>query len=1230
MKRNKIIISFFILTLFLISIATVSASDLNDTDNSKILKEAGAGNSFDSLNEQITSEKSKFTLENDYKFNNETDKTYSSGINITKNNFVIEGNNHRIDCNNQSRAFYISGKKVVINNMIIENGFFGFGSAINTKSQLTLNNVTFINCFGDNKSYSGGAVLSNNTRLNVNNCKFIDNGGANGASITSFSSKVTVANSTFSSSSDKIIKGQIFLDNSNLTVNSCEFSNTSSKYAAAIFLGNDGKIIISNTKFKNLYANMTAGAIGSRVISDLIISNCEFDNVSSENNGGAIFTDVYAGASVFRSVTSINNTVFRNCYSGFGGAILQLEGNLIIKNTNFTSNTANYEGGAIYTSHADVDISNSNFISNTLIDDMSYGGACYFDEGDSILKANNFENNGAYEGSSIYAYDNNLDLTGNYFNNPSDGISICTVYGKVRESKNNYASDVKSLNNTNYFYNFEGGANPLMIINNSLSFDKMPEKFDLRDYGWVTPVKDQGFMGACWAFGNMAALESTLLRYANKTYSLSVNNLQNSMLKYSKYGDDTISEGGNPYTAVAYLVDWLGVFPEEYDGYDELGKISSLFITPEDIHIQNAVVIPPLKTEADRNLLKNALINYGAAAVSHCANFDKSKYFNESSYGQYVYDTADSTHRVCVVGWDDNYSRYNFLKTPKGDGAWIVKNSWGTDWGDEGYFYLSYYDKSLADKESVCYMIDNSSYSRIYQNDVGGDGAWMPESKYYANVYTADEDELIGAVGTFFNETGREYEFTISVNDIDVYTQKGTSKLSGYETINLDKLVQIKKGDKFKVTFKNMLYRINNLRIHPQKGQSFVSDESMEWEDLAKVYFVAALKAYSVPDINITNNLVKYFEDDKKFVAEVGAGEEVTFEINGQTQKVKADENGLAKLDVNYNPGNYSVTTTYNNVSIVNYVQIKSTIESSDVVRGNNSDYDYKIQVLNSSGKGLNKSNVTISVNGNTKTYETDEFGNITIPFTKLNSLQNITVTNPSNSEVKTTTIKVVSRFANASNLVMNQADGSKFKVKVIGDDEKPVGKGEVVTIEIDKKTYKVKTDKKGYAILRMPDSLKPGTYDLKATYKGETIQKTVKVKPNPKNKDSDGSSKKPIVKPIKKVAKNNKINGRKLANTNVQRFSPSGYIVLWSVNESTIKFRVFGADGNPLGKGELVIIVLNNKTYKVKTDENGFATLVLEDPLNPGLYDLLGTYKNQTVNETIKSNQNGTLELVS
>ena len=102
-------------------------------------------------------------------------------------------------------------------------------------------------------------------------------------------------------------------------------------------------------------------------------------------------------------------------------------------------------------------------------------------------------------------------------------------------------------------------------------------------------------MGACWAFGNMAALESALMRYANVTYLLSENNVQNSMLQYSKYGQLDMDEGGTPFAPIAYLIDWMGIFPGEYDSYDELGKISPLLITPEDIHIQNVVVVPARK-----------------------------------------------------------------------------------------------------------------------------------------------------------------------------------------------------------------------------------------------------------------------------------------------------------------------------------------------------------------------------------------------------------------------------------------------------------------------------------------------------------------------------------------------------------------------------------------------------------------------------------------------------------
>ena len=1171
--------------VFLISITAISAVDLNDTGDFDVLNDASGEKSFKDLSSAIEVENSKFTFENDYRFNNETDKSYSSGINITKNNFVINGNNHKINCNGQSRAFYITGKNVIINNLIIENALYGYGSAIRANSQLTLNNVTFINCLGDGESYdNNGAIYSHNATLNVNNCKFIDNGGANGASITSVMGAVNVVDSTFASSSDKIIKGQIYLSGSVLNVDNSNFLNTTSKYAAAIFSINDGSVIVKNSKFKNLFAYKTAGAIGAKVISKLTISNCEFDNVSSINNGGAIYADIFGDGSVFGSMTSITNTVFNNCYSGFGGAVLQLDGNLVIKNTNFTSNAAGYEGGAIYTSHTDVKIYNSKFKSNNVLDDVSYGGACYFDAGSALLNGNDFVNNIGFEGSAIYAYDNDLTLTGNYFNNPSDTISVYTVYGKViKDNNNNYTSDVKSFDNTNNFYNFEGAPNKFIIINNTLSFDEMPVKFDLRNYGWITPVKDQGFMGSCWAFGNMAALESALLRYTNKTYSLSVNNMQNAMLKYSKYGVDTLSEGGNAFTAVAYLVDWLGVFPEDYDGYDELGKISSLYITPENIHIQNAVVIPTIKKASDRDLIKNALINYGAVAASHRADFNQNKYFNKSSSAQYCYDEFDSTHRICIVGWDDNYSRYNFLKTPEGDGAWICKNSWGTNWGDGGYFYLSYYDTTFGDKESVCYIINNDSYNRIYQHDVGGEGKWVPEGKYYANVFTADEDELIGAVGTFFNQSGREYEFNISVNDINVYTQKGISKLSGYETIKLDKLVQIKKGDKFKVTFKNMLYVAHDLRIHPQAGQSFVSDNGKEWEDLSKVLFIGILKAYSVSDLNITNNLVKYYANDTPFVAHVGANETVIFEFGDKNYTVVADENGLAKLPIDASVGGYSITTTYNNTSIVNYVLIKSTIVSSNVTRGYNSNYNYKVQVLTSAGTPLNNTQISISVNGKSKNYTTDASGYATVPFTKLTKQQTIVVVNPSNDDRKTTKIVVKSRFVGASNVAMYYFDGSKFKVRIIGDDGKYVGKGQTVTIKLNKKTYKVKTAANGYATLKIPNTVKPGVYKLTATYKGQSIKKTIKVKQNLKTKKYS----------VKKTAK-------KL------------------VVKATLK------NGKKAVKNKKLTLKINGKKFSAKTNKNGIAKFTIKKNVIQKLkkgktYAVKVTYLKNTIKTTVK-----------
>lgn len=89
------------------------------------------------------------------------------------------------------------------------------------------------------------------------------------------------------------------------------------------------------------------------------------------------------------------------------------------------------------------------------------------------------------------------------------------------------------------------------------------------------------------------------------------------------------------------------------------------------------------------------------------AEADAQTYINTESYAQYTDNVfASISHAVVIVGWDDNYSAENFIegKQPPADGAWIVRNSWGESYGNEGYFYLSYYDQTIAAPETFDFV----------------------------------------------------------------------------------------------------------------------------------------------------------------------------------------------------------------------------------------------------------------------------------------------------------------------------------------------------------------------------------------------------------------------------------------------------------------------------------------------------------------------------------------------
>lgn len=276
--------------------------------------------------------------------------------------------------------------------------------------------------------------------------------------VVTLSNSTATFNNVFMSSSKELAWGFVYGSaGSAITVLNSVFANTTSQYTTAIM--SDKSTIIRNSKFINLYANFTAGAVAIKGKPNCaVIENCTFVNVSSSKNGGALFIDVYD--TVFRPVSIINST-FTDCDSGFGGAILALGGNITIENCNFTNNVVLFDGGAIYTSYSIMTISNSIFNANggygSVIGRDSYGGAIYGDVCELNLYNSKLANNFAQSGSAIYLYDSDYDIEGNAFNNNSDlngtYMDIYTAFEKTIHTlkNNNYSSDnPTSLNNEFY------------------------------------------------------------------------------------------------------------------------------------------------------------------------------------------------------------------------------------------------------------------------------------------------------------------------------------------------------------------------------------------------------------------------------------------------------------------------------------------------------------------------------------------------------------------------------------------------------------------------------------------------------------------------------------------------------------------------------------------------------------------------------------------------------------
>ena len=403
-----------------------------------------------------------------------------------------------------------------------------------------------------------------------------------------------------------------------------------------------------------------------------------------------------------------------------------------------------------------------------------------------------------------------------------------------------------------------------------------PGTYNANEEGFVTDVKNQRNTSLCWAFSLASNLETSLLTRGQKYYDLSEEQLAyfwanrvNDPLGNTPNDKITRTQSdyhgtGNGRVASFFLSTWSGMTTEEKVPFQ-----SSAVTWPDSLaYDTSAYMEDAIFSQYTVERTKQLLMEYNSVSAM-IYMLDNYYYPDTASYS--CPQSGLVNHAVTIVGWDDTYSKENFPSASgvKNDGAWIVKNSYGKNWGKNGYFHLSYEDQSITNLVS-----NTASTSEEYNNNYFYDGAaagtvtfpgkTINNGYYVSNIFKATagngKDEELGEIVTAVPQDNTDFQ-------IQVYTDlKNTSDptsgtpayaepvdytqpLAGIHTIRLNTPVKIPQG-----TFYSVVIKIPNgaNKFYVEKtttstswftatagidpDQSFFSTSGKKWYDAGNQY----------------------------------------------------------------------------------------------------------------------------------------------------------------------------------------------------------------------------------------------------------------------------------------------------------------------------------------------------------------------------------------------------------
>lgn len=397
-----------------------------------------------------------------------------------------------------------------------------------------------------------------------------------------------------------------------------------------------------------------------------------------------------------------------------------------------------------------------------------------------------------------------------------------------------------------------------MPQNSILAQESLPSSYGIST---SKSVYNQGETGSCWAMAGTSLFEYAIDKKKNiSTTSFSAQHMLEKLSVYGNCGFTATSknEGGHYELCAAYFTSGYGpVSLNKYPWFDDDSLISDydfgraeyratdiMYLSSERTIVDSKLM---LKNEA-KNMLKQSIYTNGAAMARMYAptdNFfqyvgqDKVSYYNPNM------TTPVTNHAVLIVGWDDNWSKTKFKNQPANDGAWLVRNSWGDNYGDNGYYWISYDEVTITPQMTICNYEEMGANEKVYNLDESGrsfDYDISESEKGFLNVFEMEDNEKLTSV-TFFeylNDVSCQLFYVpIDSNGIpDVSRKQAISEeqeinYTGYHTIDITEDITLNRGEKcgimvwVKGNGKVSIGREGNTSwtagtIHP--GESFLCD----------------------------------------------------------------------------------------------------------------------------------------------------------------------------------------------------------------------------------------------------------------------------------------------------------------------------------------------------------------------------------------------------------------------